>query len=238
MKKYLVALLTLVLLSGCASFQERRADKARTKAERESYQNPFYLKYLNPNSRLDQLIYSRIESLRANPTDPVAHNELGALLFQRDFPKDAREEFEKALELDEKFYPAWFNIGLIHLSDQHLRSAERAFKKAVKLKPGYGEAHFHLGLVYEMQGRRGAAIDSYAKAYDINWHLLDPRINPRVVDSELRARALMQLYGKAHAEAAARFNGPHPDYYFEPPATDTGVEQELTEPAAAEEAKP
>ena len=234
MKRLVVAVLALMIVSGCASIEESKARKA----ERESYQNPFYLKYLDPESRLDQHIYARIESLRENPDDPVTHNELGALLFQRRLPNDARYEFERALDLDEEFYPAWFNMGLVHLSEEHLRSAQRAFKKAVKIKPGFGEAQFHLGLVYEMQGRTDAAIDHYAKAFAINWNLLDPRINPRIVDSELKARALMALYDKGHARAAARFTGPHPDYYFEAPAPDEGAVEELAEPAAADEAVP
>jgi tetratricopeptide (TPR) repeat protein len=235
MKKLVVGILAVALLTGCASSREERA---RIKEERESYQNPFYLKYLDPNSRLDQHIYARIESLRLNRNDPVVHNELGALLFQRDFPKDAMEEFDKALDLDGDFYPAWFNKGLVYLSQDKLRSAEKSFRKAVRLKPGFAEAQFHLGLVYEMQGRRTAAIDQYAKAFAINWQLLDPRVNPRIIDSELRARALMELYSKEHAAAAARFTGPHPDYFFEAPAPDEETVEELAEPAAAEEAAP
>ena len=238
MKKLVVGLLAIALLSGCASFQENRAEKARKKAERESYQNPFYLKYLDPGSQLDKHILSRVESLRVNQNDPVVHNELGALLFQRNFPKDAMEEFKKALDLDKEFYPAWYNIGLVHLAEDHLRSAERAFKKAVHLKPGFAEAQFHLGLVYEMEGRRSIAIEHYAKAFAINWQLLDPRVNPRIVDSELRARALMELYEQKHGTAAARFAGPHPDYFFEAPAPDKGAVEEMAQPSADEAAKP
>jgi tetratricopeptide (TPR) repeat protein len=234
MKRLAIALLALSILSGCASIEKSKAKKA----ERESYQNPFYLKYLDPNSRLDQGIYSRIESLRANPNDPVAHNELGALLFQREFRQDAKAEFEKALDLDKKFYPAWYNLGLVHLAEDHLRSAEQAFRKATRIKPGFGEAQFHLGLVYEIQGRNAAAIERYAKAFSINWNLLDPRVNPRIVDSELKARALMSLYGTEHAAAAARFTGPHPDYAYQSSAPDERAVEELEEPAAAEEAKP
>jgi len=238
MKKLVVGALALALLSGCASFKEHRAESARIKVERESYQNPFYLKYLNPNNKLDQAIYARIEALRENQVDPVTHNELGALLFQRDFPKDAMAEFEKAIDLDKKFYPAWFNKGLVYLSQDKLHSAERSFRKAVNLKPGFGEAQFHLGLVYEMEGRHEAAIEHYARAFSINWDLLDPRVNPRIVDSELRARALMELYQKEHASAAARFSGPHPDYNFEAPAPDKGAVEEMTEPVAEEAATP
>jgi len=235
MKRLVVALLAVALASGCAS---SRAEHERKKAERESYQNPFYLKYLNPENKLDQHIYARIETLRANRDDPVAHNELGALLFQRGFPKDAEYEFKKALELDKEFYPAWFNKGLVHLSRNELSSARRAFKKAIDIKPGFGEAQFHVGLVYEMQGRRSAAIDHYAKAFSINWDLLDPRINPRIVDCELKARALMEMYSRHHASAAARFSGPHSDYYFEPPAPDKGAVEEMSKPAAEEQAPP
>lgn len=224
MKRFVIAILALTLVSGCSSIEKMKARKA----ERESYQNPFYVKYLDPESRLDQQIYARVESLRENADNPVVHNELGALLFERDFPKDARQEFEWALDLDKKFYPARFNLGLVHLGQGHIRSAERAFKKVVSIKPGHPEAQFYLGLVYEMQGRKNAAVEHYAKAFSINWAMLDPQVNPRIVDATLKDRALLQLYEQEHAKGSARFTGPHRDYVY------TSAQEEAPTPEVVE----
>ena len=79
MKKLVVGALALALLSGCASFQEHRAEKAQVKAERESYQNPFYLKYLAPTNKLDQAIFD----------DPEAGMILDANLDEREVTTDA-----------------------------------------------------------------------------------------------------------------------------------------------------
>lgn len=221
----IAAVSLLLLLSSCTSWKEAKAKRA----ERESYANPFYMKYLEPESALDREIMARIEALRANPASPVLHNELGALLFERRFPNDARYEFERALEFDKRFYPARYNLALVEIAEGNTGRAERQLKKLIDQKPGHPEAQFTLGLLYEQRGRNDAAIDHYAKAYTINPDLLLVRLNPRIVESKLVTPSLLTIYEASRTRASAEFMGA-PGGYVEPPAP---VSEKATEPAEA-----
>src|SRR5207237_7958373 len=78
---------------------------------------PFYAKYLNPAaSPLDAAIQRDLDTLRANPRNASVHNELGQYLVNKGFPKDAEVEFNRAVAVDKKFYPAWYNLGLLQAS--------------------------------------------------------------------------------------------------------------------------
>ena len=53
-------------------------------------------------SALDAQIASTVEAVRQNPDSAALHNELGALLMQKGFPKDAEREFERAINADSR----------------------------------------------------------------------------------------------------------------------------------------
>ncbi len=205
------AISLLLFLASCSSWSD-----ARTKREeRESYKNTFYMKYLDLGSSLDREIMARIEALRVNPASPALHNELGALLFERHFPKDARHEFERAIKVDKRFYPARYNLALLELAEGNEGRAERQFRKVLRQKPGHPEAHFSLGLMYEKNGRRDAAIEHYAKAYTINPELLQIKRNPRIVESELVTASLLTVYDESRARGSVQFQAA-PFGYVEP----------------------
>lgn len=216
------------VLTSCASWE---ASKQR-KQERESYANPFYLKYLDEGNKLDREILARIEVLRADPSSPPVHNELGALLFERRFPKDSRYEFERALRLDKRFYSARYNLAILEISEGNTARARRLLKEVVDQKPGHAEAHFTLGLLYEKSGRTSAAIDHYAQAYTIDPDMLKYKRNPRLVESELVTATLLVLYPEQSARKSTQFL-PAPDGYVAPKP-----KQDKNEPAPPPAAAP
>lgn len=175
-------------------------------------QPPFYAKYLDGSSPLDVRIQQTLDGLQANPQAASLHNELGALLVQKGFPKDAEREFERAIDSDRKFYPAWYNLGLARAAAGEETSARTAFRRTVRLKPGHPAALFQLGLIEEKAGNTTRAIDYYAKALKHNPKMLDVRVNPGVVNSRLIHRALIKLYPRRHAEQSMRFQPAPPGY--------------------------
>jgi tetratricopeptide (TPR) repeat protein len=227
MKRSLVITLLLlaVLLMGAACAAVRQhADGAN------SYeQAPFYAKYLNTGSQLDAQITATLNSLRADPNSATLHNELGALLVQKNFPKDAALEFERSVAIDHKFYPAWYNLGLVRAALNDPSGANDAMERTVALKPGHPQALFQLGLTAEKRGRNGKAVEYYAKAYMHNPQLMDPRANPRVLDSKLTHLALLELYGRTHSRQSMKFQGP-PAGYSQPPAADVSQPATPTPP--------
>src|SRR6185436_12326297 len=125
-----------------------------------------------------------IDALRATPNSATLHNDLGQLLIEKGFPKDAETEFERAVNADSHFYPAWYNLGLLRMSRGDTVGARVAFGQTVRHKPGHSAALFQLGLMEEQRGHSEAAIEAYAKAFAINHALLDVRVNPRILDSK------------------------------------------------------
>ena len=180
--------------------------------DKNPYESPFYAKYLNTGSDLDAAISSTIAVLRENPDNAALHNELGSLLVQKGFPKDAEREFERAINADRRFYPAWYNLGLVRASHDDLIGARRAFRNTIAHKPGHGQALFQLGLIEEQRRNVDRAVELYAKAFRINPSLMAVRVNPRILDSNLVHLALLELYPTEHERRSMIFQGAPADW--------------------------
>jgi len=196
MKRSLL-LLAAIAAFGCAQLRDRGSD--------EPYANPFYAKYLNTGSALDAQINRTLDGLRADPASATLHNDLGALLLEKGFPKDAEREFERAINADGDFFPAWYNLGLVRAAHGDEGGARRAFLATVRHKPGHAAALFQLGLIEEKLHHSDRAVKLYAKAFTINPALLDPAVNPRVLDTELVHLALLEAYQTRHARESMQF---------------------------------
>ena len=209
MIKRLLVVVVAVGLSGCAVWD-------RVSGNDDEYKKaPFYAKYLDPANPHDQRIMSALAALQMNPRSAQVHNDLGALLVQKGFPKDAEREFERAINADGDFYPAWYNLGLVRAARGDGFGAYRALRRTVMLKPGHSAALFQLGLMEEKRGNREEAVHHLAKAYAINPLLLDVRVNPRILDSKLTHLALLEIYPTEHARKSMQFQGA-PQGYRDP----------------------
>ncbi|HUR82791.1 MAG TPA: tetratricopeptide repeat protein [Thermoanaerobaculia bacterium] len=196
MKRTILFLVTLAAF-GCAF----------RKPQTSEYEGPFYAKYLNTGSALDAQINRTLEGLRLDPNNSQLHNDLGALLVQKRFPNDAEREFERAVDLDKHNYQAWYNLGLVRASRGDEGGARRAYMATVHYKPGHALALFQLGLVEEKLQHTDRAVNLIAKALTINPRLIDPGVNPRILDTQLLHLALIKMYPDAHERASMQFQG-------------------------------
>jgi tetratricopeptide (TPR) repeat protein len=207
MKRLGLTLLALLAMAAC-----------KTTSSGNPYEKPlFYAKYLNASDPLDQRISATVDALRLDPNSAMLHNELGMLLAQKKFPKDAEREFERSVDSDAHFYPAWYNLGLSRAARGEYLGARHAFYRTIHYKPGHAPALFQLGLLEEQRHNAQQAIALYAKAFQINHALLDVRVNPRILDSRLIPLALMEAYPKEHTRLAIQFQ-PSPAGYVPPKA--------------------
>lgn len=229
----LIALLALTLLTtGCSSIQDR---VARIMDDDPYDEQPFYYRYLRPaDSALDAEIVRTFDAVRAEPDSAALHNRLGALLVEKGFPKDAETEFRRAVWADPKFYPARYNIAMARQARGDENGAIRALRATLDAKPGHAAAHFQLALMLEKRGQTESALEHYVVAYRINETLLDVRVNPLVLDSNLVDLALVRLYPHEHSVRALQFE-PAPAGYAPPaPEAPSEVEEgeEIVTPAA------
>jgi tetratricopeptide (TPR) repeat protein len=223
MKRFLFITVAALAISGCAELYHR---------DRNPYENPFYAKYLNTGSQLDAQITRALEEVRQNPNSPRAHNTLGMLLVQKGFPKDAERELERAVDADSHFYPAWYNLGLVRASRGEDLGARHAFYRTVHYKPGHAAALFQLGLIEEKRHNIEKAVGFYAKAYTINPLLMDVAVNPRVLDSQLTHRAMLEMYPKKHWKESMQFQGAPAGYRESAPPAPAPSPQATPPPAA------
>jgi tetratricopeptide (TPR) repeat protein len=193
---------TLILLAALAAF----GCSLRTPTASE-YEAPFYAKYLNTGSTLDAQISRTLAALQADPASPQLHNDLGALLVQKGFPKDAEVEFERAINLDRRYHQAWYNLGLVRAARGDEGGARRAYMATIHHKPGQPHALFQLGLIEEELKHMDRAVSLYAKAITINPKMLDVAVNPRVVDTKLIHLALIKAYPTTHERMSMQFQG-------------------------------
>lgn len=202
--KSIALTLAVVLLSGCSVWRDRN-DNPYEKA-------PFYAQFLNTGSQLDLEIQRTLAALRQDPQSTALHNQLGALLMQKDFPRDAEREFERAINADSHFYPAWYNLGLVRMSQGNMSGARRAFRHTVRLRKGHSAALFQLGLMEEREGDVQDAVWYYAKAFRHNPAMLDVRVNPSILDSKLTHLALLKRYELERARRGSAFEPVYPGY--------------------------
>jgi tetratricopeptide (TPR) repeat protein len=200
MKKIAVIAVAALLAAGCTLVKQTHRDS-------NPYANPFYQRFLNPAVPIDASIQRDIIILRTNPDSAPTHNDLGQLLIQKGFPKDAEREFERAVNADRRFWPAWYNLGLARAARGDSIGARVAFNRTLYYNPGNSWAHFQTGLLEEERGSNESAIDHYAKAILKNHTLLDVKVNPRVLDSKLIHLALIRAYPTEHGRDTMLFQG-------------------------------
>jgi len=209
MKRIALLAFAALVATSCTTYKQIKTHNY----SKNPYERPlFYTRYLNPNNPLDAWIQRDINALRANPKNAPLHNELGQLLAQKGFPKDAETEFERSVNDDKNFWPAWYNLGLTRAARGDYVGARFAYGRTIHYKPGHAQALFNLGLLEEERGHDQEAVDYYAKAISINHTLLDVKTNPRVVDSSLMHLALLRAYPKTHTREAIAFQGPPSNY--------------------------
>lgn len=207
MKRLLTAAAALLTVAGCSIVREHQQRRINPYTSRI-----FYTKYLDPANPADARIESDLAQLRANPRSAPLHNDLGQLLAQKGFPKDAELEFERAVNTESNYYPAWYNLGLMRSARGDFMGSRIAFGQTLRHKPGHSAALFQMGLIEERRGDNDAAIDDYAKAFTLDRKLLDVRYNPRLLDSKLVDMALLRAYPKQHTAESVLFQTTPPDY--------------------------
>jgi tetratricopeptide (TPR) repeat protein len=172
--------------------------------------DPVFVSWLDPEDPGDQTIRDYWERAKREELTALELVDLGTMLFQRGWPKDAVHCFRAALDLDKKLPEAWFRIGLVLHREGQLDDARLAYKKCLKHRVGHGWCNFYLGLLEEQTGHPSQALEHYRRAYQSAPELADPKINPEVLSSKLQLGAQL-----VHGEQA-RFTGALPMAFVEP----------------------
>lgn len=130
------------------------------------------------------------KALELNPTDAVAHNNYGSLLFNNTRYEEARMHFENAVKYNPRYAHAWNNLasiyGVFGLGErdlaqqdipnqaQHLANAKRNFEtavgyfnKSIEIDPEYAMPYYLLGMTYRNLGDEASAQRFIAKSEEV-----------------------------------------------------------------------
>jgi Flp pilus assembly protein TadD len=123
-----------------------------------------------------------------------AHFQLGYVYTALGRGKEARPEYERALELDPKMSEAALNLGIL-LLNENPASAVAPFQKAVDLLPTQSRPRTLLGLAYEKSGDPKNAATAYEGAL---------ALDPKDAETSLHLGQLLIQQNRA-SEAEGRF---------------------------------
>jgi tetratricopeptide (TPR) repeat protein len=196
LRRLLSALAIVIGLLGVTALASAGAKKEK------GSETPFYRKYLVAGDPLDDRILEQERLVAAEPESAALRNDFGNLLAERRFPEQAREQYEKALELDREEFLAAYNLGLLYEAEGKTVRAIAAYKKSIARKPGFPHSHFRLGRLYEKRGWEKPAVSQYSKALRLDPGMRDPKINPLIIDSRLVDRASLVNYDRDLAAAS------------------------------------
>jgi len=126
--------------------------------------------------RQDELMkFAEKESRRNDSKDEIHKkreskklNNLGVTSFHNGALEMAREQFQRAVELDETSAEAFNNLGLVYTELGREENASDAFQKAIELNPGLASVYTNLGYVFYKQGSYEKAIEMYNEALGRN----------------------------------------------------------------------
>ena len=118
-------------------------------------------------------------------------------------PEQAREAYQRALEIDPRVTDAHINLGRqLHIAGE-LGRAEPHYREAARLDPDDPTPHFNLGVLLEEVGRRDEAVHAYRQAILRDPDFADAHCNIGLLLESLGRR----LEAVRHLMAARQLNG-------------------------------
>jgi tetratricopeptide (TPR) repeat protein len=165
------------LLAGCAV--KRASSPVSTGSEAVSVQAD---SLFDEEAARDPVVTYRLR-LATQPDNPALHNNLGNLLVLRNWMDEAVEEYRKALKLNADSHIAWNNLGTALMKMGRRGAAMDAFREAVDKNPRYALGWYNIGVVLDENENYDGAIEMYLKAAALQPEMLEPEVNPQVVNN-------------------------------------------------------
>lgn len=106
-------------------------------------------------------------AIALDPTQAIAHCNLGAALQDAQRPADALASLERALALQPAYPLALYNRGNALRKLGRLDEALLSYDAALALTPAYADALCNRGVTLQLQGRLDEALDNFGRALEL-----------------------------------------------------------------------
>ena len=138
----------------------------------EAYENYLKGRYFWNKRTADGLTkatYYFNQAIESDPTYPLPYTGLADIYQVSDRPQLAREEVQKALDLDDQLAEAHNSLArILYLFDRDWEGADREFERAVELNHNYAPAHHWYSMYLALKGRNEQALAEAEKAYELD----------------------------------------------------------------------
>ncbi len=144
---------------------------------------------LAQQKRFREAVVEFERSLRIEPEMAMAHNNLGLAYQALGMLKEAREAFQKAIDLDTDDLAVAYahnNLGNLLRQQGDYEGAMKQYLLALRRKPDYAVAWANLGDMHAKKGNFAEAIQCYKKALELDPNL--PQISERLQDARRRLK--------------------------------------------------
>lgn len=131
--------------------------------------------YDKTNNKEEALKFAKA-SVKVNNESEMAQYNLGTIIFDKKDTRtyeDAKNAFNKVIDLNSKNYNANIALGNIHFEEENIDAAFKYFKNAIELRPESGQAHFKYGNCLNYFERFDEAINSFKKAIELEPDLFE-----------------------------------------------------------------
>lgn len=115
--------------------------------------------------------------LDVEPDSPIAHNNMGNLVFKQNRFDDAVRHYRRAIILLPDYPEAHNNLGVALSRQGKLPEAIAEYQRALASLPTYDEAYDNWGAALAAQGKAADAIAKYQQAIAINPGNSDAQVN-------------------------------------------------------------
>ncbi|MGE5304574.1 MAG: TPR end-of-group domain-containing protein [Alphaproteobacteria bacterium] len=152
-------------------------------------------------------------SASAAADNAVECNSAGARLVEQGKLEAAIAQFQKAISLDAKYFPARLNLAYAYEKMNQTEEAIEAYRAAIDAQPRNFFAHNNLGVLYDKKGLYDSAITEFKTALQIESGNSMARKNLEIAEKnkgaiEKRAARIES----AEKEARAKPNDPRVSY--------------------------
>lgn len=126
------------------------------------------------NKQFEQALEASRALEQRKPSEPVPYNLTGLAYLAQGDKENARERFEKALELDPKFVTAELNLARIDVADDDLDAAQARYERVLAGQSGHMGALLGMAALAERHGDGTMMISWLEKAQDANQGSMQP----------------------------------------------------------------